>query len=34
MEANLESKRALHRRALLLEWFTVAWNVVEAFVAI
>jgi cation diffusion facilitator family transporter len=24
----------LHRRGLLLEWFTVAWNVVEALVAI
>jgi cation diffusion facilitator family transporter len=24
----------LHRRGLRLEWFTVAWNVVEAFVAI
>jgi hypothetical protein len=24
----------LHRRGLRLEWFTVAWNVMEAFVAI
>jgi cation diffusion facilitator family transporter len=27
-------KEKLHRRGLLLEWFTVAWNVVEAAVAI
>jgi len=27
-------REELHRRGLLLEWFTVAWNVVEAFVAI
>ena len=27
-------KEELHRRGLWLEWFTVAWNVVEAFVAI
>jgi cation diffusion facilitator family transporter len=27
-------REKLHRRGLLLEWFTVAWNVVEAFVAI
>jgi cation diffusion facilitator family transporter len=27
-------KERLHRRAALLEWFTVAWNVVEAVVAI
>jgi divalent metal cation (Fe/Co/Zn/Cd) transporter len=27
-------KEALHRRALLLEWFTVFWNVIEAGVAI
>jgi cation diffusion facilitator family transporter len=27
-------REQLHRRGLLLEWFTVAWNVVEAFVAI
>lgn len=26
--------QALHRRALRLEWFTVAWNIVEAAVAI
>jgi cation diffusion facilitator family transporter len=27
-------REELHRRGLLLEWFTVAWNIVEAFVAI
>jgi cation diffusion facilitator family transporter len=27
-------REQLHRRGLLLEWFTVAWNLVEAFVAI
>jgi cation diffusion facilitator family transporter len=27
-------REVLHRRGLRLEWFTVAWNVVEAFVAI
>jgi hypothetical protein len=27
-------KKALHRRALRLEWFTVFWNVIEAGVAI
>lgn len=27
-------RRALHRRAVALEWFTVAWNVAEALVAI
>lgn len=27
-------KEMLHRRGLLLEWFTVGWNVVEAVVAI
>jgi hypothetical protein len=27
-------REELHRRGLRLEWFTVAWNVVEAFVAI
>jgi cation diffusion facilitator family transporter len=27
-------KEELHRRGLLLEWFTVAWNIVEAVVAI
>jgi cation diffusion facilitator family transporter len=27
-------REQLHRRGLLLEWFTVAWNVVEALVAI
>lgn len=25
---------SLHRRGLLLEWFTVSWNVIEALVAI
>ncbi len=27
-------REELHRRGLRLEWFTVAWNIVEAFVAI
>jgi divalent metal cation (Fe/Co/Zn/Cd) transporter len=27
-------REELHRRGLRLEWFTVAWNVAEAFVAI
>ena len=27
-------REQLHRRGLLLEWFSVAWNMVEAFVAI
>jgi len=27
-------RRALHRRAVVLEWFTVGWNVVEALVAV
>jgi divalent metal cation (Fe/Co/Zn/Cd) transporter len=27
-------RERLHRRGLRLEWFTVAWNVVEAVVAI
>jgi predicted Co/Zn/Cd cation transporter (cation efflux family) len=27
-------REELHRRGLWLEWFTVAWNVVEAVVAI
>ncbi len=27
-------KEVLHRRGLLLEWFTVAWNVIEGVVAI
>jgi hypothetical protein len=27
-------REQLHRRGLRLEWFTVTWNVVEAFVAI
>lgn len=31
---SLERRRELHRRALVLEWFTVGWNVLEAFVAI
>ena len=30
----LERRRGLHRRALWLEYFTVAWNVLEAVVAI
>lgn len=32
--AALERRRVLHGRAVVLEWFTVAWNVVEALVAI
>jgi divalent metal cation (Fe/Co/Zn/Cd) transporter len=28
------SREELHRRGLLLEWFTVAWNVIEGVVAI
>jgi cation diffusion facilitator family transporter len=31
---TLERRERLHRRGLWLEWFTVAWNVMEAFVAI
>lgn len=31
---SLSRKRRLHRRALRLEYFTVAWNVIEAAVAI
>ena len=31
---NTMDGKALHRRALRLEWLTVAWNVVEALVAI
>jgi divalent metal cation (Fe/Co/Zn/Cd) transporter len=31
---TLARKRHLHRRALRLEYFTVAWNVIEAVVAI
>jgi cation diffusion facilitator family transporter len=31
---TLGRRERLHRRGLWLEWFTVAWNVVEAFVAI
>lgn len=31
---DLDRRRLLHRRAVLLEWFTVGWNVVEALVAI
>lgn len=27
-------REKLHRRGLLLEWFTVAWNVIEGVVAI
>jgi divalent metal cation (Fe/Co/Zn/Cd) transporter len=33
-ETTLGRKQKLHRRGLWLEWFTVAWNVVEAAVAI
>jgi cation diffusion facilitator family transporter len=32
--ASSARREQLHRRGLRLEWFTVAWNVVEAFVAI
>jgi cation diffusion facilitator family transporter len=32
--ASLERRRALHRRALWLEYFTIGWNVIEAVVAI
>lgn len=32
--ADLARRRILHRRAVVLEWFTVGWNVVEALVAI
>ncbi len=31
---SLDRRRALHRRALRLEYFTIGWNVIEAFVAI
>jgi divalent metal cation (Fe/Co/Zn/Cd) transporter len=31
---SLERRRALHRRALWLEYFTVGWNVIEGVVAI
>jgi cation diffusion facilitator family transporter len=31
---DLVQRRALHRRAVVLEWFTVGWNVVEAVVAV
>lgn len=36
MSAGLtaERRRALHRRAVVLEWFTVGWNVLEALVAV
>jgi len=35
VDQSTSSRRvALHRRAVRLEWFTVGWNVVEAFVAI
>jgi divalent metal cation (Fe/Co/Zn/Cd) transporter len=33
-DPTLGRKEKLHRRGLWLEWFTVAWNVVEAVVAI
>ncbi len=32
-DTTLARKEKLHRRGLRLEWFTVAWNVVEAVVA-
>jgi len=31
---DLDRRRALHHRAVVLEWFTVGWNVVEALVAV
>ena len=31
---SIEQRKELHRRAVILEWITVGWNVVEAFVAI
>lgn len=31
---DLARRRVLHRRAVVLEWFTVGWNVVEALVAV
>lgn len=31
---DLARRRLLHRRAVVLEWFTVGWNVVEALVAV
>jgi divalent metal cation (Fe/Co/Zn/Cd) transporter len=34
LSVDLARRRALHRRAPVLEWFTVGWNVVEALVAI
>lgn len=36
MSAGLtaERRRTLHRRAVVLEWFTVGWNVLEALVAV
>jgi divalent metal cation (Fe/Co/Zn/Cd) transporter len=33
-DTGTERRRRLHARAVRLEWFTVAWNVVEAVVAI
>jgi divalent metal cation (Fe/Co/Zn/Cd) transporter len=33
-DVTLARREELHRRGLRLEWFTVAWNVVEALVAI
>jgi hypothetical protein len=32
--STLDRRRVLHRRAVVLEWFTVGWNVVEALVAV
>jgi cation diffusion facilitator family transporter len=34
IDVTLARREELHRRGLRLEWFTVAWNVVEALVAI
>jgi divalent metal cation (Fe/Co/Zn/Cd) transporter len=33
-DVTLARREELHRRGLRLEWFTVAWNVVEALIAI
>ena len=34
MTADAARHERLHKRGIRLEWFTVAWNVVEAFVAV
>ena len=34
LATDVARRRVLHRRAVILEWFTVGWNVVEAAVAI